>query len=56
MRPTGSTITVAVIFAGNNEVAAIMVLDPGQIFDDKLSASIVNGWMSGPSSTFDVEV
>lgn len=54
MRPTSSTITAAVLLAGNNEVAAIRILDQGQTFDDVLSASLINGWVSEQSSMFNM--
>ena len=52
MRPTGDSITAAVVFAGNNEVAAIRILDQGQSFDASLSGGIVNSWVEGHSSLF----
>ncbi|KAK0516020.1 hypothetical protein JMJ35_002054 [Cladonia borealis] len=52
MRPTGDSITAAVIFAGSNEVAAIRILDQGQSFDKSLSGSVINSWVQEQSSLF----
>ena len=45
-RPTGKSITAAVVIAGEHEVAAIRVLGEGQLFDTTLSEDVVNGWVN----------
>ena len=45
-RPTGESITAAVVFAREHEVAAIRVLGEGQLFDTTLSEDVVNGWIN----------
>lgn len=52
MRPTGDSITAAVVFAGSNEVAAIRILDQGQSFDVSLSGVVINSWLEEQSSLF----
>ena len=53
-RPTGDSITAAIVFAGNNEVAAIRVLNQEQSFGESLSGTVVNGWVEQRSSTFNM--
>ena len=52
MRPSNATISAAVVFAGNNEMAMIRVLEGEATFGDALNTSVVNGWLSGESSVF----
>jgi len=52
LRPTQTTITAAVVFAGDNEVAAIRVLNGSQGFDAFLEETLVDGWVQEHSSMF----
>lgn len=54
-RPTQNAITAAVVFHGNNELAAIRLLGQGQSFDEVLSGDTVNSWMQEQSNTFNME-
>lgn len=54
-RPTGASITAAVVIAGEHEVAAIRVLGEGQSFDRILSEDVVNGWVNEQGSVFKME-
>lgn len=54
-RPTGGSITAAVVIAGEHEVAAIRVLDGGQSFDATLSEDVVSGWVNEAGSVFKME-
>ncbi|KAF6240147.1 hypothetical protein HO173_001757 [Letharia columbiana] len=54
-RPTGGSITAAVVIAGEHEVAAIRVLGDGQSFDTTLNEDVVNGWVNEEGSVFKME-
>ena len=54
-RPTGPSITAAVVIAGEHEVAAIRVLGESQSFDRILSEDVVNGWINEQGSVFKME-
>lgn len=54
-RPTGGSITAAVVITGENEVAAIRILSEGQLFDKTLSVDVVNGWVNEQGSVFKME-
>ena len=51
-RPTSGSITAAVVFAGDSEVALIKVLDGEQNFGATLQNKMVEGWMKEESSVF----
>ena len=54
-RPTGGSITAAVVIAGKNEMTAIRILSEGQLFDTTLSVDMVNGWVNEQGSVFKME-
>lgn len=54
-RPTGESITAAVVIAGEHEIAAIRVLAEGQSFDTTLSEDVVNGWVNEQGAVFKME-
>ena len=54
-RPTGGSITAAVVIAGEHEVAAIRVLGERQSFDTILSEDMVNGWANEQGAVFKME-
>lgn len=54
-RPTGGSITAAVVIAGENEVAAIRIVGEGQSFDTTLSEDLVNGWVNEQGSVFEMD-
>ena len=54
-RPSSDSIVAAVVIGGNNEVAAIRVLEDGLSFDEILSESTVDDWLEGQSSVFAME-
>lgn len=51
-RPTGGSLTAALVVGGHSEVAAIRVLDQGQPFSTKLSGSVIDHWLSTEGSVF----
>ena len=51
-RPTGGSMTAALVIGGSDEVAAIRVLDNGQSFEESLSNENVQGWVKQESSVF----
>lgn len=54
LRPSGDSITAAVVIGGINEVAAIRVFNQGQTFEDSLSATLVDEWLNTKGSEFDM--
>lgn len=54
-RPTGGSITAAVVIAGGHEVAAVRVLGESQSFDTTLSEDVVNGWVNEQGAVFKME-
>ncbi len=51
-RPTGGSITAAMVIGGSSEVAAIRVLDQRQSFGESLSESTVEDWLAMKGSVF----
>ena len=51
-RPTGASMTAALVIGGSSEVAAVRVLDQSQPFDELLSGDTVAKWLSVEGSVF----